>query len=158
MRMIQEEELKNPISSMSNFSVVKIDPKLIPTMISSSSDMMLLHGYSTGPSLSVHPSNHAPGMYIPNLGHPRPMYKPIKEETVVPSGAPPSGAPQQPLYPTSISLIPQLGHQGQTNPKRSHSPSPPPPQMYHTYKPPGLSSYNSSTVNLYFSRYFVLNL
>jgi len=110
-------------------------------------DMMLLHGYSTGPSLSVHPSNHAPGMYIPNLGHPRPMYKPIKEETVVPSGAPPSGAPQQPLYPTSISLIPQLGHQGQTNPKRSHSPSPPPPQMYHTYKPPGLSSYNSKNVS-----------
>lgn len=117
--------------------------------------MMLLHGYSTAPSLSVHPSNHAPGMYIPNLGHPRPMYKPVKEESVVnPS---PSGAPQQPLYPASISLIPPLGHQGQTNPKRSHSPSPPPPQMYHSYKPPALSSYNSSTSNLLFSQLFTLN-
>ena len=107
-----------------------------------SSDMMLLHGYPAGSSLSVHPGSHAPGMFIPNLGHPRPMYKPVKDESAM--NTPPSAAPQQPLYPASISLIPPLGHQGLANPKRSHSPSPPPSQMYHTYKPPALSPYNSS--------------
>lgn len=102
--------------------------------------MMLLHGYQhQGASLGV-PTSHSSTSYLQNLGPSRPLYKSGKDDAMISvSGGPPMPS----LYGQSISLIPSLNYQGQSNAKRSRSPSPP-PQLYHAFKPHNLSSYNSS--------------
>lgn len=104
-----------------------------------SSDMMLFHPYPSGAPL-VHPSTHGSVYMHPNLGASRPVFNGGKEESILNlQGVPPSS-----LYGQAINMVPSLGHQSQTNQKRPRSPSPPPPQLYHSYKPPALSPYNSS--------------
>ncbi|XP_057373083.1 trithorax group protein osa-like isoform X1 [Daphnia carinata] len=100
------------------------------------SDMMLFHPYQTGTSL-VHPSTHGSLYMHPNLGTPRPVFNGGKEESLLNlHGVPPSS-----LYGQPVNMVPSLGHQIQASQKRSRSPSPP-PQLYHSYKPPSLSPYN----------------
>lgn len=99
--------------------------------------MMLFHPYQPGTQL-VHPSTHGSVYMHPNLGTPRPVFNGGKEESILNlQGVPPSS-----LYGQSVNMVPSLGHQIQTQ-KRSRTPSPP-PQLYHSYKPPSLSPYNPS--------------
>lgn len=103
---------------------------------SSFNDMMLFHPYQPGTPL-VHPSTHGSLYMHPNLATPRPVFNGGKEESILNlHGVPPSS-----LYGQSVNMVPSLGHQIQTSQKRSRSPSPP-PQLYHSYKPPSLSPYN----------------
>ncbi|EFX73359.1 hypothetical protein DAPPUDRAFT_227122 [Daphnia pulex] len=108
---------------------------------SSFNDMMLFHPYPSGAPL-VHPSTHGSVYMHPNLGASRPVFNGGKEESILNlQGVPPSS-----LYGQAINMVPSLGHQSQTNQKRPRSPSPPPPQLYHSYKPPALSPYNSKSI------------
>ena len=101
---------------------------------------MLFHAYPPGAPL-VHSSTHgSSAVYMPNLGPSRAVYNGGgKEESILNL----QGVPTPSLYGQSMNLVPSIGHQTQSNQKRSRSPSPP-PQLYHSYKPPALSPYNSS--------------
>lgn len=148
--MILDEKLRNQISSIFLLGFIFILVILIVLSLNRincyciigffSSDMMLLHGYQhQGASLGV-PTSHSSTSYLQNLGPSRPLYKSGKDDALISvSGGPPIPS----LYGQSISLIPSLNYQGQSNAKRSRSPSPP-PQLYHAFKPHNLSSYNSS--------------
>lgn len=102
---------------------------------------MLFHAYPPGTPL-VHPNAHGSTVYLPNLGNPRPVFNGGKEDSILNL----QGIPPPTLYGQSISLVPSLGHQTQTNQKRSRSPSPP-PQLFHSYKPAALSPYSSSILS-----------
>ena len=105
--------------------------------------MMLIHGYPTGPPISMHP--HGPPLYLHSVAQPRPIYgKNAKEDHMTNVQPPPS------LYTPTISLVPPPSHQSQgpAPQKRSRSPSPPPQQLYHPYKPQTPSPFNPSN---YFS-------
>jgi len=104
-------------------------------------DMMLIHGYPTGPPISMHP--HGPPLYLHSVAQPRPIYgKNAKEDHMTNVQPPPS------LYTPTISLVPPPSHQSQgpAPQKRSRSPSPPPQQLYHPYKPQTPSPFNPKSV------------
>lgn len=108
----------------------------------SSNDMMLFHAYPPGTPL-VHQSTHGSTVYMP-IGTSRPVFNGGKEDSIMNlQGVPPSS-----LYSQPINHGPTIGHQAQSNQKRSRSPSPP-PQLYHSYKPTVLSPYNSSILTFH---------
>ena len=106
--------------------------------------MMLFHPYHPGAPL-VHSAAHGSAMYMPGLGTSRPVYNGGKEESMMGLQGPGQQQQQQPqpqLFGGQALNMAAPIHQPNSQ-KRSRSPSPP-PQLYHSYKPPMLSPYNPS--------------